>query len=658
MRRIPAASCSTLPRRTRPLIVARARAALAGAAFAGAAVATVSPGRAGAQPAAAGEFTRQALLVLGFARGEAMDARAGRQAGDAVRQRIDRLANSRELELLGGGEVRKRLESAGFTDDDVFDARSLGHVARAVRADEFLVGRVSRAERGGFRLEAELRLVRDPWTRHPVAPATGSDLNAAADALARAVTDARRQLAPDRRCRNALRDGRPQQALAAVRAAIASGADGAFVRSCHVIALGAAGAPPDERLNAARALLALDPTSRPGLDGAARAYDLLRRRSEAAEHWEALAATDTTDYLLASQVGYALLDGGNARAALPVVARALRIHADSVGLVRLRWLAARDAGELPVAIEAGELLRARDPRADGDSTFLGQLAEAYRGTGQPIRALELAARGAARFPGDPRLYALYAKLILAERDTVVPRGLARFPKSAPLHVLAAGELKARGQAEQALAATRVAVALDSTLPQGILAVAQAEYELGRPDSALVALRRALVRGEDTSVVAQFALAKGNALLRAANQTRTHADLHRALRFLALGDSARPTAPSKLVLGTAALAYAQALLLDVPRAAPAARCTLARDGAGAVATARAALAAGESAAPDAARQYLGFAAQMGPTAERALMGCGGAVSAAATAAGAPARAPAARPAADQPPAGPRAEPPPR
>jgi tetratricopeptide (TPR) repeat protein len=462
-----------------------------------AAAAAASADAARAQPAAPGEFTRQAMLVLSFARDSGVDAKLGRQAGDAVRGRIEKLANGRELELLGGGVVRDRLQNAGFSEDEVFGAAALGYIARSVRGDEFLVGRVARAG-GGVRLEAALHLVRDPSTRHRFAPVVGADLGEAAARLASAVVAARLQLAPDRRCRNALRDRKPAQALAAARAAIAGGADGAFVRSCQVIALGVAGAPPEERLQAARALLAMDSTSRAGLEGAALAADLLRRAPDAARYWVALAETDTADYQLTSRAAYALLDGGNARAVLPLVDRALRINPDSLGLVRLRWFAARDVRDLPLAIGAGERLLADDAAIARDSTFLGQLAEAYRATAQPIRAVELAARGASRFPGDQRLYALYARLVLAERDTVLARGLARFPKSAPLHVLAAQDLKSRGQAEAALVATRQAVALDSTLPQGILAVAQAEYELGRPDSALVALRRALAHGEDTA----------------------------------------------------------------------------------------------------------------------------------------------------------------
>jgi tetratricopeptide (TPR) repeat protein len=201
---------------------------------------------------------------------------------------------------------------------------------------------------------------------------------------------------------------------------------------------------------------------------------------------------------------------------------------------------------------------------------------------------------------------------------VVPRGLAAFPKSAELHALAAQELKTRGKTEEALAAMQQAVALDSTLPQGVLAIAQAEFDLGRPDSAYVSLTRALRRGEDTAAVAQFALAKGNVLLRAAGQTQVRDDFQRALRFFALADSARPTPQSKFLLGTAALNVSKAALTEAPKLADKpASCALARLGGETLVAARSGLDAGQMVAPEVAKQYLDYAGQLAPFVDKQL-----------------------------------------
>ena len=86
----------------------------------------------------------------------------------------------------------------------------------------------------------------------------------------------------------------------------------------------------------------------------------------------------------------------------------------------------------------------------------------------------------------------------------------------------AKDLRAHGKIAESLNATRRAVDLDSTMAQGRLMIAQLEMELGRPDSALVTMRRALAGGEDSAFVAEFALSKGNSLYRAANTTKTSA----------------------------------------------------------------------------------------------------------------------------------------
>src|SRR5206468_5730346 len=138
----------------------------------------------------------------------------------------------------------------------------------------------------------------------------------------------------------------------------------------------------------------------------------------------------------------------------------------------------------------------------------------------------------------------------------LPRGVALFPRSADLLAMNAKDLRARGQLAAALDASRQALAADSTLERGELMIAQGEIELGRPDSALVSLHRALARGEDTALVSQFALARGNALLKAANGTKARDDFKLAMRFLALADTLRRTPQSAFLLGVAAYSITQ------------------------------------------------------------------------------------------------------
>jgi tetratricopeptide (TPR) repeat protein len=313
-----------------------------------------------------------------------------------------------------------------------------------------------------------------------------------------------------------------------------------------------------------------------------------------------------------------LLEGGNAKRALPLLAKMIERHPEDVSLVRLQWQASWLAKEWSLASRVGDSLLVRDSLSIADTSFRVRHVAAHRAAGHPLRAVELAVRGVQEFPKNAPLYVQYTELVQAERDSVVPRGLAAFPKSAELHALAARDLKTRGRAEDALAAMRQAVALDSSLSQGVLAIAQAEFDLGRPDSAFVSLTRALRRGEDTASVAQFALAKGNVLLRAAGQTQARDDFHRALRFFALADSARPTPQSKFLLGTAALNVSKAALTEAPKLADKpASCGLTKLGSETLAAARTGLEAGQVVAPEVAKQYLEYVGQLAPFAEKQL-----------------------------------------
>jgi hypothetical protein len=592
---------------------------LAPAAIAGALLLAGAPDAARAQ---AREFTRQGLYVATFEPDAGANLKLGREAAGELRDRVGKLIQGRDAEIIDLGDARRRIPDLTFTLDTTYPAGVVETIVRQARADEYLMGRVAR--RGGVvQLTGELRLLRDRGTRQPIT-ASGPRLEAAADQFARAVSASRAQLVHQRRCANALFENRPAQAVEAARAGIQAFGRGAFVRACLVSAMRVAGAPAGDLLAESRELLAIDSLSRQGLEAAARALDALKRRDEAATMWVRLIATDSLSPTLIAQGVLGLLEGGNARRAEPVIAAAAAEHKDVMELQRLRWRVAFENRSWPRAIESGEMLLEKDTAAVRDSTFYLRLASAHRANGGGLRAVELAARAVSRFPKDGRLYALYAELVRSESDSVLPRGLALFPKSAELNTLAARDARAAGRLADAAEATRRALEADSSLPQGLLTLAQAEFDLGRPDSALVAVERALARGEDSTLVAQFVLAKGNALLRAAGQTKARGDFARALRFFDLADSVRSSPQSKFLRGTAALQVASAALREAPLEKDRAlSCALAREGAQTVAVARAGLEAGQELAPDAAKQYLDYVGQLEPFAQKQLgLSCDG------------------------------------
>ncbi len=541
----------------------------------------------------------------------------GRQTADAVRSRVGALMNNREVEVVDGADLARRLERAGYNPDTTMELLDVRSVGRHMRADEFVFGSVSSGP-SGPRISGELFLIRDEHLRQPLPEVSAAKLDSAAILFARSIAAARTQLMPERRCENALREGSALRAIAAAREGVAAYPHGAIARTCLVWALRQNHTPPALLLSEAEQLLAIDSLNPHGLEAAALALDSLRRHDDASAHWLRLAGTDTADLDLAARVGYGLLDGGNAKRAERFITAHADAHPDDIRFLQLRWRASFENKNWPEAIAAGETLAARDSVARGDSAFYYRLGIAYHSANAPFKAIETLAHGVATFPKDARLYSLYTQYIKMEADSVVPRGLSMFPQNADLLALSAKELRARGKVAESLNATKLAVALDTTIAQGYLMIAQLEIELGRPDSALVALHTGLERGEDTTLIAQFALAKGNALYRAASATKTSADFALSLRVLAFSDSVRSSDQSRFLTGAAAFGVAQSALMEAVKVTDKTEsCRLAHMATDLIPLARSGLAAGEAEFGDAAKQSLDFLNTLDPYAQQQL-----------------------------------------
>lgn len=578
-------------------------------------------GQRGKKDASQQEFTRQGLLIVNFAPLAGADMKLGRKAGDAVRSRVGKLVDKKEVEVIDAGDIEYRMDRAGFNPDTTYELRDVKSMGKYFRADEFVMASVSNSP-AGPRLSGYLLLLRDVRLRQPLPEAAAPKLDSAALLFARSVAAARAQLASERRCENALRLGSGLRAVDAAREGIAAYPRGAIVRTCLVWALHQNGAPSAEVLAEADTLLSIDPVNPHALEAAAIASDSLRRHDQAATYWLRLAATDTADLDQLSRVGYALLDGGNAARAEPFLVALSEAHPDDIRFLLEKWRAAFENRHWPLAIAAGEALLAQDSISRRDSLFFYRLAFAYHSANDPIKAVETLAHGVRTFRGDARLYDLYTQYVKAEADTAIPRGLALFPRDIELLKLNSTELRARGKVADALAAMQQAVALDSTFARGHLSIAQLHMDLGRPDSALAAMHAALAAGEDSTMVATFALAKGNTLYDAASASgKGSADFAHALHVLAFADSVRSSENTRFLTGAAALAVVQMSLLESTKLTDKVEsCRLVRVATDAIPLARSGLRAGETTYADAAKERLDRLDQIDPFAQQQLKAC--------------------------------------
>jgi tetratricopeptide (TPR) repeat protein len=350
------------------------------------------------------------------------------------------------------------------------------------------------------------------------------------------------------------------------------------------------------------------PTNSVALEDLAQALDAETKSSAAAPVWVRLLATDTSSEALIEKVVNALSREGNAKTAAPLVDRGSEQHPENLPLLKLRWLVHLAENDWKGAVIAGEQLLTKDLAAQADADFYARLSSAYRADSQPARALATAASGVAKFPHDAPLYVTYLQLLHSEGDAALPRGLAQFPDNAEIHVLAAQNLKTTGNAAGALAETKRALAVNPKLQHGFLQLAQLEIDAGQPDSALVAIDAATKNGEDRAIVAQFALARGNSLYKAATASQKRDDFQLAIKFLSVAEHITPSPEAKFLLGASSLSVSQSAATE---AAPAKSCELSKLADTSLTDAEINLVSGGSVAPDAAKQFLDYVAKLRP-----------------------------------------------
>ncbi len=538
------------------------------------------------------------------------DSKLGEKVGNELRSRLDDAYDDHELDVVNKRRLRDALESSGIPFESALIPALARQLTRALRADEFINGVVERTS-SGVHADITLTLQRDERLVQPLAPADGRDVHDLADTLVHEIRAARKQLPFERQCVSAARDEHYAQAAEAARAGIAAYPRAAIARVCLLTVAAAMGKPADTVAALADELLAIAPTNTIGLEFGARANGELGRSEKAAELWQRLLATAPDDAGIVERVVRGLAAAGQFEAARPVILKAVQDHPDNVPLLQLKWLMLLNAREWRDAIATGlQLEQSGEMHVDAD--FYARLASAYRANGQPQKALQSVARGVTKYPDDAALYALYAQYVSEEADNAIQRGVQKFPNDARLHLLEAQRLLADGQDTAALGALDRAVALDSNVVGGLVRLAQLRSRLGQDEGAVNALGAALRHGGDSAVVARVALARGNALYRAASASKDRDGLQRALSFLSIASAVRPTPQTHLLAGLSSLSLSQSAATDAPATKS---CDLARLAQRSLTTAEIDLPQGGRLAPDAVAQAMRYIGQLEPVVEQ-------------------------------------------
>jgi tetratricopeptide (TPR) repeat protein len=520
---------------------------------------------------------------------QSSDKDLGVQAAEAIRNQLQKQTNVRDLVVVPKADINNSLQSSGYSTTEALAPGDAKALATLVRAPQYLEGTVTRTPTG-FKIDSRLVISRDMARGQALPSAQGGKLDDAANQVARAIKDARRQLAGEEQCHNAVAQGQYQAGVAAARGAMAGYPNANIAGACLVDAY--AGLKMDdsviavsERIRASDprnivALRRLITTYRSRIDSRANT-DPIRAKADTTKFLEtlgALAASDPTNIKQVQDVVNEYASMGHANDAIPLVRDLLQNNPGDPQLLNLAWLVYLNAKDYQGAVDIGNEL-VRVDTAAATANYYTRLAAAYTALNQPQKAAEAAARGAAKFPNDPTL-----------------------------SLIGANSLYKAGQLQQALEAAKKAVAANPQNPQGYFLLATIQGALNQYDDVSATLIRAKAAGADSTALSQIALQQGSNAYKAGQGSKDRADFQRAIKFLQLSDQLQPSADAKFLLGASAFSLGQSATND---ALEKRSCELARTARDAFNLAQMNLPAGGQKYPNEAAQLLTAIPQFTP-----------------------------------------------
>jgi len=145
---------------------------------------------------------------------QSADKDLGVQAAEAIRNQLQKQTNVRDIVVVPKADIVNSLNSSGYSPTEALAPGDAKALATLVRAPQYVEGTVAKTPTG-YKIDSRLVISRD-MTRAQVLPsAQGAKLDDAASQVARSIQDARRQLAGEETCHNAVAQGQYQAGVAA-----------------------------------------------------------------------------------------------------------------------------------------------------------------------------------------------------------------------------------------------------------------------------------------------------------------------------------------------------------------------------------------------------------------------------------------------------------
>jgi cytochrome c-type biogenesis protein CcmH/NrfG len=508
----------------------------------------------------------------------------GVQFAEALRARIGRDANSRDLTVIPKADIENTLRASGYSTTEALSPNDAKALASLIRAKDYIDGTVTRTP-AGYRVDARLVLSRDNTVTQALPVAEASRLDGAAQAISRSYMQARRQIEHEERCYNALRQGNVEEAISQANTGLRQHPDANMVRVCLANAYVTRDTPKDSAsvvsattLQLVEQVIATDPRNVQALRLAALGYKAAGNEDKYVETLTSLLAAAPTDLTLQQQVVNELAASGRAALAAPIIKEALSRSAGDPSMLRTAWLVLLAARDFEAAIPVGRDLIVADT-AQATADYYRRLAAAT----SALAAADSSGMGQTRNQ---------------ELITVLTTATQKFPNDAILWVAFADAQRKAGNTAGAVMAAQRALAADPSAAEPYVILATIHGEANQPDSVYSVLARAPAAA--APMVAQLALQQGNNAYRAGNASRNRADFQRAVRFLELSNRLQQSNAAQFLLGASAFSIAQSATTEASQSRS---CELARLAQTSLATARANVPAGRDEFPEPTAQLL-------------------------------------------------------
>ena len=562
--------------------------ALLFAGFAAALVATVAPSAALAQARTQmpGPDTKR-VLVTAF-RG---DVEGGVKAADEIRNRVASEFSIRQLMPTSKKDIEATLQQSGYRPDSALSPNDIKELAKLVRADEVIDGTVMKTATG-YRVDARLFLPRDASLSQPLISIESANLGDVAKQVVSEYDRARKQIADNQACENAIRANTPAVAITAARKGIATYPKATLSRLCLATAYDAmkttsdsTGPWKDSVIAITKAIIDLDKSSRIAYQLQYGAFKAKNDTTNALQSLIGLMSADPTNSTIREQVITEVVQSGKAEVAVPIAKKLVEDNPGDPQYARLYWLVLRQAKMYKESVPAGVAYVAIDTAAADSNYFYRQIAD------------------------------LTADSAFAKAGEFAALAAQKFPTTVGFLMQKAQAERRAGQLPAAKASLERALAVDPKVNGANYILAQIAGDMGNMDDAIkFAKADAAADANNKARAAALLLSIGNIQYKAAVEAKTTEAFKKALPVLQASDEMSPTANAKFLIAVSAY-QAMANMTEMLKTSKS--CEDFKAANDLLSTVNINMPQGGSVSPETAKQILGGAAQFGPFIEGSM-----------------------------------------